>query len=287
MINLLKSIYISGYTTLLAVASTHSIIELSNAGLSSAWPGILIALLPSLFFFVRLFVSPVPRTSANLNSMLAFAIGGSIFSLIMASTPDEWFFSYLYGFSLSIGGGALYIYWYSRLGRNHNNVLENGQALPAFELKSSEGTIWNSEKVEGHPALMLFFRGNWCPLCMAQIKEVASHYQQLEEMGIKVYLVSPQPEKNTQSLAKKFKVNYNFMVDENNKAAKILGIDSQHGTPKGLEVLGYDSDTVLPTAILTDSKGNIIFTDQTDNYRVRPEPETFIKVFAQHGMNLN
>jgi len=219
--------------------------------------------------------------------MLALAICGSIFSLIMASTPDERFFSYLYGVSLSIGGGALYIYWYSRLGRGRNKVLETGQPLPMFELKSSQGSMWNSAQLKNHPALLLFFRGNWCPLCMAQIKEVAGHYQELETMGVKVYLVSPQPEKNTQSLAKKFKVNYNFMIDENNKAAKILGIASQHGTPKGLEALGYDSDTVLPTAILTNAKGTIIFTDQTDNYRIRPEPETFIKIFAQHGMNTN
>jgi len=48
--------------------------------------------------------------------------------------------------------------------------------------------------------------------------------------------------------------------------------------------LGYDSDTVLPTAILTDQNGVILFTDQTDNYRVRPEPDTFLRVFTEHGL---
>ena len=99
-----------------------------------------------------------------------------------------------------------------------------------------------------------------------------------------VFLVSPQPETHTKSLAKKFNVNYHFMVDERNQAASLLGIDAKHGTPKGMEVLGYDSDTVLPTAILTDQNGNILFTDQTDNYRVRPEPDTFLRVFTEHGL---
>ena len=34
----------------------------------------------------------------------------------------------------------------------------------------------------------------------------------------------------------------------------------------------------LPTVIITDAKGKIVFADLTDNYRVRPEPETFLKV---------
>jgi len=193
-------------------------------------------------------------------------------------------FVYAYGFGLAISGGLLYIYWYSNLGRTRSQALEVGKRLPEFTLKRSDGTPWHSSETVNHPALMLFFRGNWCPLCMAQIKEVAEHYQTLEAMGVKVYLVSPQPEAHTQALARKFSVNYHFMVDEDNRAAKQLEIDARHGTPKGLEVLGYDSDTVLPTAILTDTEGQIIFTDQTDNYRVRPEPETFLEIFRQHGL---
>lgn len=119
---------------------------------------------------------------------------------------------------------------------------------------------------------------------MAHIKEISQSYQQLETMGVKVFLISPQPESHTQGLAKKFDVDFHFMVDANNQVAIQLGIEAKQGTPKGMEVLGYDSDTVLPTAILTDRDGNIIFCDQTDNYRVRPEPETFLRVYKEHGL---
>ena len=284
MTNFIKSIYISTYTTLLAVVTVHSLFELSEAGLNSAWSGILLAVVPSLLFFVRLFAAPIPRTSARLHAMPAFALVGTVIALAMASSEPQTFYALLYGSGLGIGGSLLYIYWYSSLGRSDSQALVTGQPLPEFSLKSTSGDNWQSRELANHPALLLFYRGNWCPLCMAQIKEVAAHYQQLEKMGVKVYLVSPQPEAHTQSLANKFNVNYHFMVDENNQAAKRLGIDATHGTPKGLEVLGYDSDTVLPTAIITDNEGKIIFTDQTDNYRVRPEPDTFIKVFEAHGI---
>ena len=49
-------------------------------------------------------------------------------------------------------------------------------------------------------------------------------------------------------------------------------------------MLGYDSDTVMPTVIITGKDGKIVWTHETDNYRVRPEPDTFLEVLRRHGM---
>jgi peroxiredoxin len=113
---------------------------------------------------------------------------------------------------------------------------------------------------------------------MAQIKEVAEEYKQLAEMGVKTYLISPQPAKHSSSLSRKFKLDFNYLVDKGNKVAQQLGIYAKNGLPMGLQVLGYDSDTVLPTVLVLDKAGKIIFADLTDNYRIRPEPATFIKI---------
>jgi len=284
MTNLFKSIYISLYITLLSIISVHAAIGLFNSGINSAWLGIAIGIWPALLFFVKLFVAPTARTSANLNILIAGAFVGALLSIFLSQNTTQQAYAFAYGSGLGIGGLLLYVFWYSRLGRKENTALETGKKLPTFQLKTSEGAAWSSTDLNQHPALILFFRGNWCPLCMAQIKEVAASYQALEKLGVSVFLVSPQPENHTKALAKKFNVNYHFMVDELNQAASLLGIDAKHGTPKGMEVLGYDSDTVLPTAILTDQNGVILFTDQTDNYRVRPEPDTFLRVFTEHGL---
>jgi len=284
MTNFIKSIYISLYITLLSLVSIHAAIGLFDVGINSAWLGIAIGIWPALLFFVKLFAAPTARTSANLNILIATAFIGALLSIFLSQNTMQQAYAFAYGSGLGIGGLLLYIFWYSRLGRKENFALKTGKQLPKFELKTSDGAVWSSADLDQHPALILFFRGNWCPLCMAQIKEVAASYQALEKLGVSVYLVSPQPEKHTKALAKKFNVNYHFMVDELNQAASLLGIDAKHGTPKGMEVLGYDSDTVLPTAILTDQNGVILFTDQTDNYRVRPEPDTFLRVFTEHGL---
>jgi len=113
---------------------------------------------------------------------------------------------------------------------------------------------------------------------MAQIKEISGLYKEIENRGAKVALVSSQPHKYTKGLAKKHNVNFDFLIDKENEAAKALGIFAKQGTPTAMVALGYKFDTVMPTIIITDKGGDIIYSDMTDNYRVRPEPQEFLKV---------
>jgi hypothetical protein len=39
----------------------------------------------------------------------------------------------------------------------------------------------------------------------------------------------------------------------------------------------------MPTVIVTNASGTILFTDQTDNYRVRPEPDIYISILRRAG----
>jgi peroxiredoxin len=86
--------------------------------------------------------------------------------------------------------------------------------------------------------------------------------------------VSPQSHANTRALAARHDVPFRFLVDPDGRAAGQLGILHEAGVPLGIP--GYAPDTVFPTAIVTDADGRILLADQTDNYRVRPEPWTFL-----------
>ncbi|MBW2462063.1 MAG: AhpC/TSA family protein [Deltaproteobacteria bacterium] len=171
-----------------------------------------------------------------------------------------------------------YVFWYSRLDREESGLLRVGQKLPAFDLREVDGTVVSSASFEGRSTLLMFYRGNWCPLCMAQIKEIAAGYRELADRGVEVVLVSPQSESHTESLAARFDAPFRFLVDRDLAAAKGLKIAAPGGTPMGMQLFGYEWDTVLPTVVITDADGTILFADQTDNYRHRPEPETFLRV---------
>jgi len=128
--------------------------------------------------------------------------------------------------------------------------------------------------LRGRPTVLLFYRGNWCPLCMTQVGEIAARWREIESLGAQVALVSPQDERHTRALARRHEVAFRYLRDDGLAAARRLGIANPDGTPAGM--VGYESDTVLPTLVVTDADGRIVYADQTDNYRVRPAPETVL-----------
>ncbi|MDX1756194.1 MAG: peroxiredoxin family protein [Marinobacter sp.] len=284
MNTLSKSLFISLYLTLLVIAAGLSLVGLWREGLFTGWAGVALATWPMVFFFLKLFLTNTARTGANLVGYQAAAWAGTGLTLALGWSGDALAIQ-LFGSAVVGGvGSTLYVYWYSRFSRQQQaERLKVGSRLPAFELMDDAGNKVVSDEFLGQPTLFIFYRGNWCPLCMAQIKEVAGQYQALANLGVTVALISPQPHDNTRSLAEKFQVPFRFLVDSGNRAARALGIEAENGLPKGLEALGYDSDTVMPTVLITDANGTILFADLTDNYRVRPEPETFIRVLKEHG----
>jgi peroxiredoxin len=276
--NLIKSIYLIIYiTTVLVGTSAFAIYQFWLNGYDLHWLGVILAASPfGLRLGIMMILDHEARTSRHLPVIMTLALIGLVLSLGDSQTTILAIYSFA---SLLV-----YIFWYSKLNRPSNEALDNGNPLPSFAVEDPQGSVVDSQSFIGQPNLILFYRGNWCPLCVAQIKEVAAQYQQLHDAGIKISLISPQPHENTEKLAAKFSVPMQFLVDKNNQAAKKLNILMENGLPTGLQVLGYDSDTVFPTVIITDKEGLIIYNDQTDNYRVRPEPDTFIHIFKQQGL---
>ncbi len=274
--NLLKSIFIGTLPFLGLYLAIDSGIRLVN-NFSFTTLSLWIASMTLVVFFSLIFLYKRARTDENLSAYsltILFSMILSMYGYLQTGsvTKDVLFLAVV------VVAWAAYVRWYSRFSSREKEGLKVGQFLPPFEIEDIEQNRLSTQDFRGHISLLLFYRGNWCPLCMAQIKEVAEEYKQLAEMGVKTYLISPQPASHSSSLSRKFKLDFNYLVDKGNKVAKELGIYAKNGLPMGLQVLGYDSDTVLPTVLVLDKEGKIIFADLTDNYRIRPEPATFLKI---------
>ena len=277
----LKSIYIMVYIMGANTIAVWSVYQLYAEGIVFGWAGVLLAWLPGAVFFNYITVTQsLPRTTANLPVISFLILSGVVLTIIgWVQNPQEGSLPLILGVT-GLLAWSLYLFWYSLYGVRDGKELQPGNPLPEFVLEDEQGNTVNSRQFLGNPALLLFYRGNWCPLCMAQIKEIAAQYQQLADHGVQIVLISPQPHKHTQKLAQRFEVPFIYLVDSGNKVARQLKLLARNGLPFGMQLLGYDSDTVMPTVIITDDEGKIIFADLTDNYRVRPEPETFLRVLT-------
>ncbi len=183
---------------------------------------------------------------------------------------------------IAAAGFVLFVNWYSWFNRPVNRCIQRGERLPDFEATNRNGDSVSTAQFAGQPALLMFYRGNWCPICMAQIREIADGYRGLIERGVKVVLISPQPHDLTERVAQMYDVPFDFWIDEGAAAARKLGIVHTDGVPAGARAQ-YGRDTVLPTVIIVDADGKILYADQSDNFRIRPEPRRFVEVLAAHG----
>ncbi|VAV90569.1 Alkyl hydroperoxide reductase subunit C-like protein [hydrothermal vent metagenome] len=283
--NFLKSVFVVTFITASMVISIYAGKNLYQGGNLLAWIGVLLANAPFIVILSAIMMfKPTARTSEHFPVIIGLGLLGIVFAAQawwQQSGPELALMLAVLGWVSFL----IYLFWYSVF-RNRNSQIKVGQPLPAFALKNTDGDKVTSKQLSDKASIFMFYRGNWCPLCMAQVKELAAMYQQLAAANIRTALVSPQPHKNTVTLAQKFDVGFEFYTDTDNKAAQVLGISNPFGVPMGMQVLGYDSETVLPTVIITDAKGKVIWLHETDNYRVRPEPDVFLQVLRENGITV-
>lgn len=280
MINLSKSIFISAYSSYVVIAAVTAVVAaLSDPGRGSvAWAGAALVHLPIALLLARLMLlKDTPRTHPLLPLVSTLTIAGLVLTIgaAVSSLPTADAKPLIWAVSGTLGYAG-YLFWYSRFRRAPSALLAPGKKLPRLQFETVDGEGFDSAELAGGPAVLIFYRGNWCPLCVAQIREIAAQYRDLAARGVEVLLISPQPQRKSQRLARQFDAPMRFLVDRDNRAARQLDLEWRHGLPAGMQALGYDSDTVLPTIVVVDANGTIVFADQTDNYRVRPDPGAFI-----------
>lgn len=256
-----------------AVSGVLALAALVAAGLvdaaRTAWLGAALACLPLPLFIARIRLTRVVRTSENLPLLLLVSAAGLVIAGWEAymERQAEW-----PPVAVALAGSlllVLYVFGYSRYGRFESPKLAVGGKLPEFGLTRLDDAEVRSAELRGEPAVFLFFSSNDCPFCMGQVREIAARHAELEDLGIKLVLISPQPAAETRELATETGLPASFMVDRGNAAAEVLGI--------------ADEGSVMPTVIVTNANGTILYSDQTDNYRVRPEPDIYISILKRAG----
>lgn len=262
-----------------------SVLALYTGNFSVSWMAAVAGNASLLFFFFIYLMGLQPaRTSARLPGLLFITslcvLVIIIDSYINGAEVEPW----IYGVVVAGVGSFLYVFWYSTLEREEIDLLKVGEPMPDIRFESYYGKQLKASDFLGRPALFVFYRGNWCTLCLAQISEIGERCMDIIDRGVSMVFISPQPKGEAQKLAVTNHPLMYFMVDFTGRAAKQLGIYHERGLPMGLEVAGYDSDTVYPTVIITDRNGIIVYVDQTTNFRVRPTVNQLIQAMDDAGI---
>ncbi|MBT8103689.1 MAG: redoxin domain-containing protein [Gammaproteobacteria bacterium] len=149
--------------------------------------------------------------------------------------------------------------------------LKPGSPLPDFHAVDEHGDPVRSTGLHGSPTVILFVRGNWCPFCSTQVKDLTKHYKDIIDLGAKLVLLTPKPLETTRRVAQFFEVEFEFWLDDSLVVTEQLGLLQKTGVPSDYN-REYGSDTVWPTALVVDAAGIIRFTELSKQVSDRPDP---------------
>ena len=154
--------------------------------------------------------------------------------------------------------------------------LKPGSPLPDFHAVDEQGDPVRSTALHGSPTVILFVRGNWCPFCSAQVKNLTKYYKDIIDLGAKLVLVTPKPLETTRRVAEFFEVEFDFWLDDSLAVTEQLGLLQNTGVPSDYNK-EYGRDTIWPTTLIVDAAGIIRYTELSKHISDRPDPETLLR----------
>lgn len=160
-----------------------------------------------------------------------------------------------------------------------------GATLPNANLVSPNGEQINLKNIlSSKPTVLVFYRGGWCPYCNLQLSELVSIEKDIIDLGYQIVAISPDDYQNLKSTETKDKINYQLFSDPEGQFIQDIGIGFQTPTlvkgyiaTKGQK--GKTSDVIpVPTVLVVNQKGEILFEYINPNYKVRISGEMLLAV---------
>ncbi len=156
-----------------------------------------------------------------------------------------------------------------------------GSALPDAAVRDRDGVATDLRAVvEDAPAVLVFYRGGWCPFCNLQLADLRLIHPELKELGYRLIAVSPdKPEKLNETLGNT-ELDYTLVSDSDGNAMGAFGIafrlekdllDRYRQAGLDLaEAAGNDRGLLpAPGVFVFDGEGILQFAYVHPDYRVR------------------
>jgi len=171
-----------------------------------------------------------------------------------------------------------------------------GKSVPDPALLTEEGeSVKLSEALDGKPAVLIFYRGGWCPYCTKHLSALSSIEADLLEAGYRIFAISPDQPSVIRETPGRENLNYTLLSDSSAEAAKAFGLVFQvpgELVSKYKEEYQIDLEAASgmkhhrlphPAVFVVDADGEIQFVHVDENYRERLKPEKIREVVRASG----
>lgn len=175
-----------------------------------------------------------------------------------------------------------------------DGVAEVGSPMPDGDLLDPAGrTTSLSAARAGRAAVVVFYRGAWCPYCNLSLRTYQNELvAELQARDVVLIAVSPQKPDGSLTTAEQNELSFSVLSDPGNTIAAQLGIvftlgqgalDAQAGLGLDLAEVNADGTAELPLAstVVIDPAGTIRWIDVHPDYTTRSEPAEILAAVDQ------
>jgi peroxiredoxin len=178
------------------------------------------------------------------------------------------------------------------------DVVAVGDILAPFTLSDATGSLISLDQLlETGPAVIVFYRGGWCPYCNLALRTYQRELlPELSTFGARLVAISPQTPDQSLSTVEKAELDFTVLSDPGNRVAQSVGIVFQQADDvlEAQRKLGLDLATVnaegstelpRPTVLIVDQNRVVKFVDVQPDYTARTEVPDIIDALGELHMS--
>lgn len=165
-----------------------------------------------------------------------------------------------------------------------------GDKLPEVTIQNADGDPFKlQDTIKSNPAVIIFYRGGWCPFCTKHLMALGKIHQDLNKAGLKLFAISPDQPQKVAETPDRDELKYTLLSDPDMTAAKAFGIAftvdpdtiTRYRTKHDidLEEASGRSHHMLPhpSVFIVDRRGIIQFAHSDPNYKTRLDGDKILE----------
>jgi len=170
----------------------------------------------------------------------------------------------------------------------HVKGLSIGDKVPDFTLPNAVGRpVSLSTYLKSGTVIIKFYRGEWCPICNLDLREIQKHLTEIRSYGASVLAISPQKPDDAMTASQKNDLQFEVLSDADQQVIQAFNLQFDPGEDyhkrRDLTVLNGDGSKTLPVpaTFIVNQQGLIEAAHVEPNYTERMSPEMILNVLER------
>ncbi len=154
-------------------------------------------------------------------------------------------------------------------------MIQTGDTAPDFTIKSENGesfSLHNHLEKDDRFHLLVFFRGEWCPVCNDQLKELEQNIETFNELNTHILAISTDEEQNLKKMKEKHALSFPVFSDIERVAGEPYGVQYHNG-----KLYDDHGEHGEPALFLIDDQKRVVYFDIQTGPFGRPTAEDLRK----------